>query len=295
MNLEQLQSFRTVAQLGSFSRAGDHRFLAQSTISMQVKALERELGVRLFERLGRHVRLTDAGERFLRYAERILVLVEDSKWAMEDIRGLAGGQLTVGASNTIGNYLAPGLFGRFNAQHPRVRLVLEIAPTPRTAERVVEGSLDIGLVEAPVSSPELLVRPFLTDEQVLIVPRGHPWAERGEVGPEEIAGERFVAREPGSVTRRLLEERFAALGVELRPVLELGTPEAIRGAVSAGLGVSIGSRHAMSLALAAGTIAEVRMKGLSLERDLFVLLHKDKHISPALSAFLGLLGLGSAP
>lgn len=291
MNFEQLQSFRSVAELGSFSRAGDARFLAQSTVSMQIAALERELGVRLFERLGWRVILTDAGERFLRYTNRILALADDARKAMVEIHGLVAGELVVGASHTVGNYLVPELFGRFNARHPGVRLVLEISRTPRVAERVFEGSLDVGLVEAPVSSPELLVRPFTKDELVLIVQHEHPWALKGEIEPGELTNERFIAREPESITRRIVEERFRSLGVEIRPVLELGSPEAIRGAVRAGLGVAIVSRHAMGLALAAGVIAEVRIKGLQMERDLNVVLHSDKYISPALSAFLSLMGL----
>lgn len=291
MNLEQLQSFRAVAEIGGFKRAADARFLAQSTISQQIAALERELGVRLFERLGWRIVLTDAGKEFLRNVIRILALVEDSRRAMEDIRGLASGNLIVGASHTVGNHLALGFFGRFNAEHPGVRLVLEIAPTPRTAERVIEGALDVGLVEAPVSSPELTVRPFMTDELVLIVPRGHRWVQQAEIDPEELAQERFIAREPGSISRRIVEEQLTSMGVEVRPVLELGTPEAIRGAVGAGLGVAIVSRHVVSLALAAGVVAEVNIRGLRLERDLYVILHREKHVSPVLSAFLGLLGL----
>lgn len=291
MNFEQLQSFRAVAELAGFKRAADARFLAQSTISMQIAALERELGVRLFERLGWRVVLTDAGEEFLRHAIRILALVEDSRRAMEDIRGLASGVLIVGASHTVGNHFVPEFFGRFNAEHPGVRLVLEIARTPRTTERVIEGSLDVGLVEAPVSSPELSVREFMTDELVLIVPRAHRWVQQGEIDPDELAQERFIVREPGSISRRIVEERLRFLGVELRPALELGTPEAIRGAVGAGLGVAIVSRQVASMALAAGVVAEVRVRGLRLERDLYVILHREKHISPVLSAFLGILGL----
>ncbi|MBI4317803.1 MAG: LysR family transcriptional regulator [Chloroflexi bacterium] len=291
MNLEQLQSFRAVAELGGFSRAADSLFLAQSTVSMQIAALERELGVRLFERLGWRVLLTDAGEQFLRYAVRILTLVDDARQTMTDMRGIISGELVVGASHTVGNYVVPEIFGRFNTQYPGVRLVLEISRTPRTADRVLEGSLDVGLVEAPISSPDLIVRPFLTDELVLLVPPEHDWAKRGEIEPQELARARFIAREPDSITRRIVEERLGELGVELRPVLELGTPEAIRGAVRAGLGVGIVSRHLTKLALAAGVVAEVGIRGLSLQRDLNVVLHRDKHISRALAAFLELLGL----
>lgn len=294
MNLEQLKSFRSVAEKGGFRRAAEARFLSQSAISTQIAALEREMGVRLFDRLGWSVVLTDAGEEFLRYATRILTLIEDAGQAMESIRGLTAGRITVGASHTVGNYLVPDIFGQFNAQYPGVRLVLEIGSTPRTAEKVLDGSLDIGLVEAPISSPDLAIQRFATDELVLIVPPEHRWAPQGAIDPLDLAGERFIAREPESLSRRIVEEHLRARGVELSPVLELGTPEAIRGAVRAGLGVAILSRRTISLALEAGAVAEVALRGLRLERDLYVILHRDKHVSAGISAFLRLLGLDPA-
>lgn len=291
MNLEQLRTFREVAELGGFSRAASARFLAQSTVSMQIAGLEKELGVRLFERLGWRVVPTEAGRDLMGYATRILSAVEEARRAMEEHRGLMAGRLLVGASHTVGNYVVPRVFGKFNALHPGVRLVLEIAPTPRVAERVADGSLDLGLVEAPVSSPHLLVRPFLADELVLIVPRSHPWAGREDVQPRDLAGERFIAREPSSVSRHIVEARLRALGVELSPALELGTPEAVREAVSAGLGVGIVSHHVAALAVIAGAVAEVGVRGLRAERPLNAVLHAQKHIGRALAAFLSLLGV----
>ncbi|MHB1416208.1 MAG: LysR substrate-binding domain-containing protein [Chloroflexota bacterium] len=291
MNLEQLRSFRAVAEQGSFSRAADARFLAQPTVSMQVAALERELGVRLFDRLGWRVVLSDAGAEFLQYAVRILSLVEESRRAMAEIQGIAAGQLIVGASQTIGNYIVPRHFGTFNARYPGVRLVLEILPIPAIAERIREGSLDLGMIEAPIVASDLLTRPFLTDELVLIVPQGHPWSERGVVEAEDLARERFIARDPESLSGRIVRERLSALGIEVVPTLQVGTPEAVRESVRAGLGVGIVSRHVVTLALAAGVVAEVPVRGLRVERNLRVVLHKQKHVSRALAAFLQILGL----
>lgn len=294
MNLEQLYTLRAVAELGGFSRAASARFLSQSTVSTQIARLEKELGVRLFERLGWRVVPTEAGRDLLGYARRITSEVEEARRAMEEHQGLIAGRLLVGASHTVGNYIVPRAFGQFNALHPGVRLVLEIAPTPWVAERVADGSLDLGLVEAPVDGPELVVRPFLTDELVLIVPKLHRWSGLEVIEPQQLAGESFIAREPGSVSRRIVEERLSTLGVNLSPTLELGTPEAVREAVSAGLGVGIVSRHVARLALAAGAVAEVAVLGLRAERHLRAVLHTQKHIGRALAAFLGLLGMPPA-
>ncbi len=290
MNLEQLRTFRAVAERGGFSRAAVALFLAQSTVSMQIAALERELGVPLFERLGRRVVLTDAGREFLDYVASALATLEEARRAMVEHRTLLAGRLLVGASHTVGNYVAPPLFGQFHERYPGVRLLLEISPSPRVARRVAEGTLDLGLVEAPVGDPELLVRPFATDELVLIVPPGHRWVGR-IIAPRELSGERFIAREPESVSRRTVEERLHGLGVDLAPAMELGTPEAVREAVSVGLGVGIVSRHVAALALTTGAVAEVPVSGLRMERHLRAVLHARKHVGRSLAAFLDQLGL----
>ncbi len=289
MNFEQLRSFHAVATRGGFSRGAEALYLTQSTVSMQVRALERELGVRLFERLGRRVVLTPAGESMLGYAFRILSLAEAARRSMADYRGLEAGELVVGASLTIGSYLLPELLGAFRRLHPGVRLVLDITPTHRVVEGVVGGSLDLGLVEGEVADPELQVEPFHVDELVLIVPPGHPWASRGRVAVAELAEEPFLEREPGSGTREIVQRRLAEQGVQITPALELGSPEALKRAVRAGLGVAIVSRATVDLELGAGLLVAVPVRGLQLTRPFLRLLHRDKHLSPALSAFLALL------
>lgn len=289
MNFEQLRSFHAVATEGGFSRAAESIFLTQSTVSMQVKALERELGVRLFERLGRRVLLTQEGKSMLAYASRILTQAEAARRTMAAFRGLDSGELVVGASLTIGNYLLPELFGAFRRSHPGVRLVLDIAPTHRIAEQVAGGTLDLGLVEADVSDPELETRPFHTDELVLIVPPGHRWAERWWVAVGDLPEEPFLEREPGSGTREIVQGRLAEQGVRVEPALELGSPEALKRAVRAGLGVAIVSRATVDLELQYGALKAVQVRGLRLTRPFLTLLHRDKHLSPVLSAFLELL------
>ncbi len=289
MNFEQLRSFRAVATEGGFSRAAESLYLTQSTVSMQVRALERELGVRLFQRLGRRVLLTPEGKSMLAYASRILSQAEAARRAMEAFRELDAGELVVGASLTIGNYLLPELFGVFRRSHPGVRLVLDIAPTYRIAERVVAGALDLGLVEAEVSDPELERLPFHTDELVLIVPPGHRWAERGWVAVADLPEEPFLEREPGSGTREIVQGRLSDQGITVTPLLELGSPDALKRAVRAGLGVAIVSRATVDLELQCGALKAVPVRGLELTRPFLILRHRDRYVSPVLSAFLELV------
>ena len=289
MNFEQLRSFRAVATHGGFSKAAESLYLTQSTVSMQVRALERELGVRLFERLGRRVQLTPEGRSLLGYASRILSQAEAARKTMDAYRGLEAGELVVGASLTVGNYLLPELFGVFHRSHPGVRLVLDIAPSYRIGERVAAGTLDLGLVEAEVSDPELEGRPFHTEDLVLIVPPGHRWAERGWVEAKELPEEPFLEREPDSGTREIVRGRLAEQGVQVTPILELGSPEALKAAVRAGLGVAIVSPATVSLELECGVLKAVPVRGIRLTRPFLTLIHRDRQPSPVLTAFLDLI------
>ena len=289
MNFDQLRSFRAVATYGGFRRAAESTYLTQSTISMQVAALERELGVKLFERLGRKIVLTHAGETMLRYANRILSLVDESRRTMAAFREVDAGDLVVGASLTIGSYLVPSIFGRFHRLHPGVRLVLDIAPTHQVASQVTDGALDVGLVEGPVDDPDLITEPFHMDELVLIVANNHRWATREQVSVAELPEDPFLAREPGSGTQEIIQERLAEQGIKLRPTLELGSPEALKQAVRAGLGVAIVSRATVALELEAGLLTSVPLSGLQLTRPFQTVLHRNKHISPTLAAFLELV------
>ena len=295
MNLEQLRTFREVAVRGGFGRAAQSLFLTQSAVSMQIASLERELGVRLFERLGRHIALTHAGEVLLRYATHIMTLVDESVRAMEDIRGAGSGSLGVGASATVGNYVVPPIIARFRAQRPGVQFSLEIAPTPEIAWRLVSGDLDVGLVEEQCAAPELVQRPFLTDELVLILPTGHRWANRDAVEPQDLATEPFVSHQPGSIVRQIIERQLGERGVELRPVLEVASPEAIKCAIRAGLGISIVSAHAVRLELSMGCLRTVPLRGVRLESQFYVVMHHGKHISPGLRAFLAAVDTYVAP
>ncbi len=289
MELRQLRAFERVVALGSFSRAAEELALSQPAVTAQVQGLERELGVRLLERLPRRVLLTAAGEALLPFARTMLNLEEDARRALEELKGVRAGTLRVGASPTIGTYLLPALLGELKRRHPGLRTIAEIRPTHEVAAALETHALDIGLVEAAVDSAALSIEAFRSDELVLIVPSGHPWSARGAVRPVELTGQSLIVREPGSGTRQLVEERLRALGVEVTPSLELGAIEAIKHAVAAGLGVAFVSRLAIEPEQRLGMLAVVQVEGLDLHRPFYRLLHRQRRPSPAARAFLAVL------
>ena len=286
MELRQLRAFEMVVACRSFSRAAEQLHLTQPAVTAQIQGLERELGLKLLERLPRDVVLTPAGEVLLGYARSLLNLEEEAVRALADLKGLQAGSLRLGASPTIGNYLLPRMLGAFKRRYPGLRVIAEIEPTHRVAGAIETRALDVGLVEAPVDSEALLAEVFLTDELRLVVPAGHPWARRRSIRPDELPQQPLVTREPGSGTRRLVEERLHEHGVEVAPALELGGIEALKNAVLAGLGVSFISAYATSREEQMGTLVAVPVEGLVLSRPFYCLRHRHRHVSPSLGAFL---------
>ncbi len=286
MELRHLRAFEAAVRCGSFTQAAAELGLSQPAVSLQVQALERELGIELLERLPRRVLLTPAGEALLDYARRLLNLEAEAGQVIAELKGLQAGCLRVAASPTIGTYLLPAMLGEFKRRQPGLRVIAEIAPSYRVGHALHEHAADVGLVEAPVDSESLVAEVFRTDELVLIVPAAHPWAGRRAILPRELAGQPLIAREPASGTRALVEERLRALGVEITPALELGGVEAIKNAVAAGLGVSFVSRHALELEVRLGILAAIPVRGLNLQRPFYCLRHSRRYASPALEAFL---------
>ena len=286
MELRQLRALEAAVRHRSLTRAAAELGLSQPAVSMQVQALEEELGLRLLDRLPRQVLPTAAGEVLLDYARRLLSLEQEASQALVDLRGLQAGSLRVAASPTIGNYLLPEMLGRFRQRHPGLRVIADIAPSHRVAEALRGRHAEVGLVEVEVEAGGLVAQPFCTDELVLVVPAGHPWAGRPYVEPQELLGARLVAREPESGTRALVEARLRAVGIEMAPAMELGGVEAIKNAVRAGLGVSFISRHAIALEERLGVLSAVPVAGLDLRRPFYCLHEARRYASPALQAFL---------
>jgi DNA-binding transcriptional LysR family regulator len=292
MDLKILELFCRIVELGSFSRAAEAVALTQPTVSGHIKTLEDEIGLRLFERTSRRVRPTQAGEILYGYALRMLALRAEARQAIGEHRGGLSGHLTVGGSSIPGAYILPALAARFKAAHPGIRLTLEVRDSREIVRAVAEGACEAGLVGARFPESRARYESFGHDELVLAVPASHAWAARRTVRVGELAGQPVILRERGSGTRKVTEEALAAHGLtaEAMPVaLEAGSNEAVRQAVKAGAGVAVISQRAIEDDIRGRLVVAVRLQGLRLRRELFLVTHRRRAPSPAGAAFLAFL------
>lgn len=274
----RLVVFRTVAEQLSFRKAAEQLYLTQPAVSQQIKALEEELGVLLFDRSGVHAKLTSAGAILLDYARRSHELLLSAAHEATALSGRFSGQLTLGASTTIAQYVLPHLLSEFCKEHPRVSPALISGNTEQIVDAVCEERVSLGFIEGPPHSREVRTEPFLDDELVLIVPAAHEWADRQRVPYAEIASVPLIARERGSGTRRIVEMAFERRGFRrrsLRIVMELDSSEAIKSAVEAGFGVGFVSRWAVAKDARLGQgIRVVLLEGVSLRRQFLTVRRK---------------------
>ena len=294
-NFHQLRLFLEVARRGGFSRAAQALAISQPAISAQVALLERRYGQPLVERLPRGLRLTEAGVVVAEYAERIFGLAEEMEVALDDLRGIRRGHLTVGASSTIGEYVLPPLIGRFKALHPGVAVAVRVANTERILSEVRGRQLDLGFVGGRPTGDDLLAIAFDRDEIVPLAAPDHPLAGRSEVALGELAAAGLVAREAGSATRATAEASLRAAGLEPRLAMELGSNEAVKRAVRAGLGVGLLSRRAADSELAAGHLVVLDVPAWSCRRELYAIHRREKRLTAAERRFLDLTRASTSP
>lgn len=286
MNLHQLQIFCTVARHLSFSDAAEELFITQPAVSQQVKGLERELNVKLFERLGHKMFLTEAGEAVLGSAQAIVTARAEMEQSLALLRGSTRGRLALGANTTGGMYVAPAIVRAFRELHPEVEATLQVETTNRICERVMQNMLDVAVVTGPVEDRRFVVRDLVDDEVVLIVSPSHSFAARKSVSPAEVAGEDFAVPEPGSRTRSLIEGAFLEQGFRIRVTMQLPGTEAVKKAVESNVGVAMVSKYSVTRELALGVLCRVAIDGLRIDRPMHVLYRKGKHLSPLSRAFL---------
>lgn len=262
----RLQVFYTVARLLSFTKAAEALHMTQPAVTFQVRQLEEHFNTRLFDRTHNRVSLTEAGRTAYGFAERIFEAYAEMDNAIREITGDVTGALTLGASTTIAEYMLPALLGNFKKKYPDVNLRLKVSNSEGIISMVENNIIDLGVVEGPVSNRNLHVEMCRLDQLVVIVPPSHPLAKKGCLSIEEILPFPFIFREEGSGTREVIMDYLVAQGVDrnaLAICLELGSPEAIKGAVEAGMGVSILSRSTIDKELALE-----RLVGIPLEPPL---------------------------
>jgi len=287
LTLHRLELFLAVLDSGGVARAARARNLSQPAVSEHLGGLEAFFGVPLFERAGRGVRPTAAARLVEPFIRQALGLVASAEQAAVELRGLRAGAVAVGASTTPGTYLLPEVLGRFHIAHPQIALTLRIGDTREVEQWVAAGSVELGVIGAAPVRPGLAAERWVKDELVAIVARRHPLARRRLLAATALAGQQYIAREEGSSTRAVAERSLADLGVTLRPVMELGSTEAVREAVAAGLGVSVVSRHAVQTR--DPRVVAIRLQGRQWVRDLLVIRRQGAPLSPAAAQLQALL------
>jgi DNA-binding transcriptional LysR family regulator len=288
INLHQLKIFHTVARTGSFSRAAAELMISQPSVSIQVGELERQFGVELFEQVGKSVRLTEPGRILDDYADRILALIEDTRRAIDEVKGLRRGRILIGATPTPGTYLLPGLLGRLKEQYPSLEIALRIAGPRRIQEMILQHDLHLGVIAWQVTFPDLVSVPLMTDEMVLVAAPSHRFAALPAVDITDLSGEPFILREHGSGNREVIDDALHRAGVHITPVLELDGADMVKQAVCANLGVSILSRIAVELEVAAGRLRIVPIRGLQITRTISLVYHRNRRLPRVAQAFVGL-------
>jgi len=296
IEIRQLQVFLAVWENRSFSRAAHEVYLTQPTVSGHIRVLEETLGVRLFDRSGKDITPTKAGEVLYPFARQILRLNLQAEREIVMFLGQEKGSLDLGGSNIPGQYILPGLVGRFKSERPNIRVILRISDTAAIVAAVANGELELGIVGAVIQKKGLSFEPCFNDDMVLIVPPGHRLADCRQASIEDLASEPFVLREKGSGTRLAMERALQAAKLQLSDlqiVAEMGSTEAIRQAVRAGLGCSIISLRAVTDDLEHGLLHAPVLEGVQLSRQFYLIWHNQRTLSPIALAFRSFLLSGS--
>jgi DNA-binding transcriptional LysR family regulator len=285
VSLRQLEVFVQIAQHGSVRAAAERLHLTQPAASMALAEMERQLDAPVFDRERGRLRLNARGRELLPLAQELLERHAEFGRRATSKTTLLAGDLHIGASNTVGNYRVGELLGDFVRAYPQIAIRLRVANTGDIAAAVLDHSLDVGCVEGPVTHPLLEVRPWRDDTLVVCAPPDHPLSRKRGLKPEHFAGERWVLREPGSATRATSERALAQLPAG-ETVMELDQIEAIKQAVTAGLGIACLPEVAVTDAVATGRLVALKTPFLDLQRKLSILLHREKYRGAALDAFL---------
>lgn len=289
MNLKQLEAFLWVVELQSFTKAARQLYMSQPAVSFQIKSLEEDLKVTLFQRRDKKVTLTEAGRLLYPEARQILKHYQKIKSVLDDLRGLKTGHLSVGAGTIPGEYLIPLLIGSYRQTYPGVQASLKVAGSGDVVRWMIEREIDVGITGAAIDEEELECTPWLPDRLVMIAPPGHPLVTGREIHFSEAVAEDFILREPGSGTRRAFEQILGKEGMDfskLNIVMELGSTRAVITAVQAGLGVSVVSGWAAEEPLQTGKVKQIPLTGVTMERYLYVIKHKQWTGSFAAESFV---------
>lgn len=282
--LRQLQVFKTVASLNSFTRASEALHLSQPAVSIQVKQLEKVVGLPLFEQFGKKIYLTDPGEALYAAAQNIGLLLDDISEVIDEFKGHQRGRLNISVASTAGSFATRILAG-FANQYPEVSISLDVTNRERLLGQLDANICDLVIMGEPPEHHQLVNRPFMDNPLVIVSAPDHPFASRKGIPCSELQGETFVVREPGSGTRAAAKRFFDENQVEIQFAMEMTSNEAIKQAVQAGLGLAVASRHTLELELQTGLLIMLDVEGFPIMRQWYLVQRSEKRLSPIARMF----------
>ncbi len=285
-SLRQLEIFVAISRTDSVSRAAEALSLSQSATSTALSELERQFDLQLFDRVGKSLRINETGQQLL---PRAVELLDRAKEIENLLQGHAGfGYMRIGATLTVGNYLATILVARFLQEHPESRIQLQVHNTSTIVQQIANHELDLGLIEGDCNHPDIEVQPWIADELVVFSAPNHPLAKQRKVSLEQLLQEDWILREKGSGTRETFDRAFHSHHSKLKIRLELEHTEAIKRAVESGLGIGCISRLALKDAFRRGSLVPISTPNLDLSRFFYFLWHKQKYQTTGIREFLDL-------
>lgn len=294
MNLHHLEIFNAIAETGSISAAAQRLYISQPALSREIKDFEARLGVTLFERLPRGMRMTHAGEVLREYAVRLFDISRTAQAAMREIADARMGHLSIGASNTNGTYVLPQRLATFRRANPDVRITMFVGNTEQISQGVADMRFMLGFIEGPLHVSGLVIEQFQEDELVPVVAANHELLGRQHVRTADIDGQPLLMREQGSGTRELITETLDANGIRQGGVMEFGNTEALKQAAMHGGGIAWLPRISIAKELESGALEVLPIECLMIQRPLSVIRRAGAHLNPTSEAFLKTLYAGQA-
>lgn len=283
LTLRQLRIFDAVARHLSYSRAAEALHLTQPAVSMQIKQLEDNVGLALFEQLGKKIYLTEPGREFQRHCQTILQQLQEAETMFADFKGMSG-KLTICVASTA-SYFTPHLLAEFCKHHPKAQVSLKVTNREMLLQHLAANDMDMAIMGRPPEGLELDATPFMENRLVIIAPPDHSLAGAHNIPLSRLAEETFLVREQGSGTRIAMERFFAEKGIHLTIGTEMSTNEAIKQAVQAGMGLGILSLHTLSLELESGRLVVLDVQHFPIQRNWYVVHRKGKRLSVVAQAF----------
>jgi DNA-binding transcriptional LysR family regulator len=286
LNLNQLRIFYFAAKYGSFSAAAEALFITQPAVTKQIQQLQAAHGVKLLNRFGKKMVLTDAGEALYSFADRIFQIESQAEENLRDFQQRKSGRLRIHASESFGAYYLPFIINLFRKKYPKIDIALNIFTSQQIVENTIRLENDLGFISSPLEHKKLVVSEILEDRLILIVPPFHPFARKKVLDPWKLEGQSIIMHEKGSASRNIVDEFIRKNNLFVSITLELSNNEAIKRAVEQGLGLSLISENVVREEIERKKLKPIPLADPTLKRKFYLIYHKDKYLSQPFQMFV---------